>query len=688
MINSQASESIRVFDRVMSPYLEESMCTQSKQPGTVNAINTRQAPPPPPGETMEDNTNTGLDQQNIPSNNLGHNNNDNNNDNSLVHGEGNDSPRQRSSPSNRMRHRGQQSSSSRSVKTKNGRHVTNINRINVINNFGTDGASWKRNQRTSSITAKGQCGWYILRIVLASLILFWFGAMVTIMRGVPSPSSSKAQSKAALNLSRWKKLSELNIGFELRGGNTVANVVKPLLPVGVKAQDNPKDVTNISSAVTNNETASIFELSMFGNKSPSDFQLYTPHAPSCSKTLDTKSIAFTLVSQLSNDRVWMVQYHCERWGPNNPMSIVVFSDRTASDVKSELVSKGCSEEHLTVQTVGKTKYDPTGTEYPVNLLRNMAFSAVKTSHIVYADVDFWPASDLHSYLSDETVKGRFASDPKLATVVPVFQMSRRCKEYKDCRNKNIPIMPKGKNGLLNLIRKKKASTFDPTNVGGHGSTKYTTWRDQEERSFVDLPCIKSNRYEPYLAFRYCSELPPFQEGFTGYGKNKMTWVMQLRRAGYLFSQLGGAFLVHYPHLDSKARLEWNKKPKAMESKTASELLEAEAGDIDWGSFKRARVDALFLDFKEWLDGTVEDESRIPMCVDALNDDLRLWVHPNKGATDDEVSADEDTDDGENTDLEESQEDDDAEDEIEEEATNGGGNAEEAQMMLKPLMEKL
>ena len=129
--------------------------------------------------------------------------------------------------------------------------------------------------------------------------------------------------------------------------------------------------------------------------------------------------------------------------------------------------------------------------------------------------------------------------------------------------------------------------------------------------------------------------------------------MQLRRAGWLYTQLGGAFLVHYPHLDSQARLEWNKKPKAMEKYhySASELQEDE--NIDWGSFKRARVDALFLDFKEWLDGTVEDESRTPMCDDALNDDVRLWVHSDRLESDsEEENAEEDTDDGEDTEEEE------------------------------------
>ncbi len=591
------------------------MCNQSKQPGEIiSAINRQAMDSIDPG------------QRNIAGRTAGDH---------VHHGGTNNVQRQRPSPI-RMRRRGESSSSStnsatRSVKSNNGRHVTNINRINVINNFGMD----------SRDRAKEHVGWIILRLVLAALILIWAGLIVSVVKGsdTPKPSSSSAHES---KLSRLQKLTEA----VANSGGIRGNAQSSPSVDRAKAQEG-------SSANITSPAASISEPSLFGNKSPSDFQLYTPNAPSCSKPLDAQSVSYTLVSQLSDDRLWMVQYHCARWG-QNPMSIIVFTDRSATDVKNQLVSKEfsngrCSEENLTVQTVSK-KYDPTGKEYPVNLLRNMAFSAVKTSHIVYADVDFWPASDLYTILSDMSIKERLASDSKLATVLPVFQMNRRCHEYKDCRGENIPSMPKDKAGLIRLIKKKQASTFDPTNVGGHGSTKYITWRDQETGTFVDLPCIKSNRYEPYLAFRYCSDLPPFQEGFTGYGKNKMTWVMQLRRSGYLFSQLGGAFLVHYPHLDSKSRLEWNKKPKAMEKyhKSASELLEKEDGDIDWGSFKRARVDALFLDFKEWLDGTVEDESRVPMCDDALNDDVRLWVHSDRSTDDDDEGIEEE--DGEDADA--------------------------------------
>lgn len=111
--------------------------------------------------------------------------------------------------------------------------------------------------------------------------------------------------------------------------------------------------------------------------------------------------------------------------------------------------------------------------------------------------------------------------------------------------------------------------------------------------------------------------------------------MQLRRAGFIFSQLGGAFLVHYPHLDSNSRLEWNKTPKEMKERRApaSDVVKSTAEDVNWQSFKRARIDALFLDFKEWLIDNVEDDARVPKCDNAANDDKHLWVHKgDKAAT--------------------------------------------------------
>ena len=89
-----------------------------------------------------------------------------------------------------------------------------------------------------------------------------------------------------------------------------------------------------------------------------------------------------------------------------------------------------------------------------------------------------------------------------------------------------------------------------------------------------------------------------------------------------------------------------RTPKQM--KSVNDILDADNSDFDMMKFKRARVDALFLDFKEWMDGTVEDDSRTQMCIDSLNDDERLWVHNVKNE-DGEVKEDE-AEDGDDDDL--------------------------------------
>jgi Glycosyl-transferase for dystroglycan len=205
-------------------------------------------------------------------------------------------------------------------------------------------------------------------------------------------------------------------------------------------------------------------------------------------------------------------------------------------------------------------------------------------------------------------------------VVPAFQLERQCAGGRhDCREVNVPLMPHSKDELIDLMVAHKANPFDPYNQGGHGSTRYKDWLVQQDDELIPIDCVNSNRYEPYLAFRYCHDLPPFQEAFTGYGKNKMTWLMQLRRTGYQLLQLGGAFVVHYPHLESTARMHWNG------GKDGEQLRKPNDPQVDLSAFKRGQIDQTFVNFRNWLAQNIPDEAVLPQCKDALNDDERLWI---------------------------------------------------------------
>lgn len=330
------------------------------------------------------------------------------------------------------------------------------------------------------------------------------------------------------------------------------------------------------------------------------------------RPLTPEDVDYTLVTQCSEDRLWMLPYHCQRWPA--AISLAVYTNRSADKVHADL-SEDCP--HLTVQTLSSDSI----LDYPVNDLRNLALSAVQTSHIMYVDVDFWESTDLYRTLQQASITEHLAADDQYALIVPAFALRRQCREWKECPEANIPKMPATRDDLVPMLLQRMVTAFDPWNIGGHGSTRYSDWIDQGADELLPIECTKSNRYEPYLVVRHCRSTPPFQAAFTGYGKNKMTWMMQLRKAGWRFWQVAD-FVIHYPHLDSKARLAWNGGDNG-------QLIRRPTGKVDWMQYRRGRTDRIFVEFREWLARTYDADGEVTgLCEDARDDDAKLWVdHP-------------------------------------------------------------
>lgn len=249
----------------------------------------------------------------------------------------------------------------------------------------------------------------------------------------------------------------------------------------------------------------------------SEFKRVTTGVPVCKK-IDPKDISYTLVTQLSDNRLWMMERHCEGW--KSDVSLAVFTNRTKDLVEKDLVKLGCHRFSLRVL---HTKDYPGEGDYPVNVLRNLAISAVKTSHFLYIDSDFWLSKDTDDVLLRKSVKETLSKDPKQAIVIPAYELHSKCTKPKDlagCRKEKSLMMPQTKVDLLERMNDGAVTVFDPKNPRGHGSTLYDLWQAQAAGSIASIPCLKSDRYEPYLVVQLCRELPPCQEQFTGYGKNK------------------------------------------------------------------------------------------------------------------------------------------------------------------------
>ncbi|KAL3910978.1 MAG: hypothetical protein SGILL_007469, partial [Bacillariaceae sp.] len=397
------------------------------------------------------------------------------------------------------------------------------------------------------------------------------------------------------------------------------------------------------------------------------------------------------------DRLWMMEHHCKRYP--HPMAIAVYSNNTREDVLQELRGMGCSVDVVNAvnnnhdsasrQQLPQQQHVPdelrdddenvevdddqqqrrrrrrlseiqqqqqqqqpllqvavldahthgAWNDYPVNALRNLALSLVQTTYIMYIDADFWTSEHLYEVLTSENVKTALIQDPQLAIVVPAFGLFRQCKEWRECPENNIPEMPFSLKDVFEMFENRQGHIFDPTNRGGHGSTDYKGWFTQKSSSLLPISCLQSNRYEPFVMIRYCQDMPPFQASFSGYGKNKVTWMMQTIASGYTLSQVGGAFLVHYPHLDSNSRQHWNQAPKQLQVGGGKDKQSKEGefnvrrpkksdGDLQFAEYKRGQVDKLYIEFRDWLASTIPAEKRrLGLCESAQDDDGKLWIDP-------------------------------------------------------------
>jgi hypothetical protein len=315
-------------------------------------------------------------------------------------------------------------------------------------------------------------------------------------------------------------------------------------------------------------------------------------APTCN-VLREQDVDFTLAIQISWSRFWIMEHQCRRWGAH-PLSLAVWIEKYeqtnqsyAESVRVSLKNMGCSLEMITVSVLqsASAKQDQ---YYPVNRLRNLALSQVKSSHVIIMDADFLVSPDLYRNLGVH--RAVLAKNYTVTLVIPAFEIRSKCKPVESirCRKFHIQKAPVNKQELLQLFnsgnRKEKQQgpgstkpllrgakssravtqndTMIPLKIAkfhaGQTSTRYQTWANQNANSLMPIKSMHC-RYEPYVVVRYCRDTPPFQEAFTGYGKNKITWMWHLRALSYELFQIGSAFSVHIPHKASRAYSNWKSK---------------------------------------------------------------------------------------------------------------------------------
>jgi acetolactate synthase regulatory subunit len=228
---------------------------------------------------------------------------------------------------------------------------------------------------------------------------------------------------------------------------------------------------------------------------------------------------FTLVTQSSESRLWLMKHHGDRWKGN--ISIAVLSNRTREMVFSDMERLwNCASGQVEVTTLNAPEED-----YPVNQLRNLALRMVKTTHFICIDVDFWVSTNLQATLISNEIRNTFAKDYKLALVVPAFQLDNGvCEEgsKEKCHRKDLDSMPSTTEELFPMLKERVITKKrrDHNKYGwrvtpfkekvfplAQNATLYAEWFKQGLGDLVQIPCVQSRVYEPYVATRYCRDMP-------------------------------------------------------------------------------------------------------------------------------------------------------------------------------------
>jgi len=285
------------------------------------------------------------------------------------------------------------------------------------------------------------------------------------------------------------------------------------------------------------------------------------------KTFERESV--TLLTQLSIDRLSMLENQCQAW--DDPLVAIVYvplvhggkvygSESSLAEITRGVSSffslmEETSSCKLHLELVAQHIQDEKINPYPINALRNRAMKLAQTDLIFVLDVDFVASPRLG-------LEGAGYKDPEIynqlvsiamnnkAIVAPAFELTNRQIEPVLGENYAKDLAISGKPAIVKGYKAGSVDFFNAHDAPwGHGPTNTSRWIRLSD------PIIYKVKYEPkYEPFVILARkiAPWTDERFVGYGGNKIAYMNQLKGMGFTFHVHPYAFSVHVPHHRTKA----------------------------------------------------------------------------------------------------------------------------------------
>lgn len=239
------------------------------------------------------------------------------------------------------------------------------------------------------------------------------------------------------------------------------------------------------------------------------------------------TLDITLVTQLSIGRIQGFEGICSKWP--GPISVAVYI--ADCDVRHFVTYLLDSKVLSKRKNIGYHFVYEEGSLYPTNHLRNVALKQVQTTHVFLLDVDFIPQPDLYERLK-RTLQNPKLTTGKLALLVPAFETQDY--SFKFPQNKSQAVAQYDSGTIFGF----RTNVF----LKGHGATNFARWRNTSEPYEIKW----EDGFEPYIVMR-TTGAPSYNEIFMGYGKDKISQIMEVTAMGNTFLVLPDTYIIHLPH---------------------------------------------------------------------------------------------------------------------------------------------
>ena len=241
----------------------------------------------------------------------------------------------------------------------------------------------------------------------------------------------------------------------------------------------------------------------------------------------------TMITQLTCDRVYMLDFIVERW--QGPAVIVIYA--SSMTIQHKQLSKWLRDRQRHDVKILVVQKD--GLLFPVNWLRNLGLVKAKSKHVFVVDGDFVASKDLHLTLGQYMRELEEVGRRDVAVLVPAFEMIKAHAK-----------VPKTREQLLIAYAYGEVDGFHmgPFPVA-HSMTNFDKWRKTNSSYFIPQPQPCNDHFEPYLVLPR-QQSPWFPETLLERRKNKIAYQYELCSRGFRFLVIHNGFIIHKDHPES------------------------------------------------------------------------------------------------------------------------------------------